>query len=479
MGETDVPKNARILIVDDEQGARDSLEAILEDDYDVVCVDRGRKALERLKTDEFNLVTLDMSMPEMNGIETLKRIKAQDKEISVIIVSAIDRASEAKAAIQTGAYDYITKPFDPDTILTRVSRALHEQHLEEEVNYLRSQIDQRSKETRIVSQSKRMDEIFTMIDKVAQTASSVLITGESGTGKELVAKAIHTKSARAENPFVAMNCASIPAELIESELFGYEKGAFTGAYQRTRGKFEYANGGTLFLDEIASLKNEFQAQLLRVLQQQEITRVGGNRTIKVDVRIVAATNMSLSKMVDNGRFRKDLYFRLNVIPINLPPLRQRKEDIPLLTDFFLDKLNRRLNKSVKAVSKKAKASLESYPWPGNIRELENLVERMVVLSADNATIEEDDLPYEIRFHDKALDKINDPGGGKGLIPARHAFEKAYILQALKKCDWNQTEAARALKIHRNTLLQKIKTLNLKIDSQNDSDEALGPDDILI
>ena len=376
----DTPKNARILVVDDEEGARDSLEAILEDDYDVVCVDRGIKALSCLKKEEFNLVLLDLTMPEMNGIDVLKRIKSNDKEINVIIVSAIDRAREAMAAIQTGAFDYITKPFDPETIMTRVKRALRQQYLEKEVHYLRSQMDSRAKETHIISQSKQMDEVFDMIDKVAQTSSSILITGESGTGKELVAKAIHNKSQRSQNPFVAMNCASIPTELIESELFGYEKGAFTGAYQRTRGKFEFANGGTLFLDEIASLKIEFQAQLLRVLQQQEITRVGGNRTIKIDVRIVAATNMRLDEMVDKGRFRKDLYFRLNVIPINLPALRQRKGDIPLLSNFFLDKLNHRLNKNITSISPEAMSILESYPWPGNIRELENLLERMVVLS---------------------------------------------------------------------------------------------------
>ncbi len=467
MDEKDVPKNARILVVDDEEGARDSLEMILEDDYDVVCVDRGIKALSFLKKEEFNLVLLDLTMPEMNGIDTLKRIKTHDKDINVIIVSAIDRAREAMAAIQTGAFDYVTKPFDADTIMARVKRALRQQYLEKEVHYLRSQINQRAQETHIISQSKQMDEVFFMIDKVAQTSSSVLITGESGTGKELVAKAIHNESQRVKNPFVAMNCASIPTELIESELFGYEKGAFTGAQQRTQGKFEFANGGTLFLDEIASLKIEFQAQLLRVLQQQEITRVGGNRTIKVDVRIVAATNMSLSEMVDKGRFRKDLFFRLNVIPINLPALCQRTEDIPLLANFFLDKLNRRLNKHITFISPEAMTILESYPWPGNIRELENLIERMVVLGSDNTTIDSNDLPYEVRFHEKAMKnsgvKVNN---GKGLINARHSFERAYILQALKRAGWNQTETARALKIHRNTLLQKLKSLNLKIDPRD-------------
>jgi len=462
MGTKDNPKIARLLVVDDEEGARDSLEAILDDDYEVTCLDEGPKALAALQKEEFDLVLLDLSMPRMSGIETLEKIKQFDRSLDVIIVSAIDRAFEAADSIQKGAYDYITKPFDPDTILTRVQRALQKRFLEQEVSYLRSEMADRSEYARIVSQSKCMDHIFLTIKKVAGTASSVLITGESGTGKELIARSIHASSERAQKPFVAINCASIPSELIESELFGHEKGAFTGAYHRTPGKFEFANSGTLFLDEISSLKMESQAQLLRVLQEREFTRVGGHRTIKVDVRIIASTNMPLDEMVRKGTFREDLYFRLNVIPIGLPPLRQREGDIPILVHFFLDRFNRQLHKSIPSITPEAMAVLESYSWPGNIRELENLIERMVVLGTDDTGIDQGDLPFDVLFHEDTLNGMQRPDEETGgLIQARHSFERQYILQALRKCRWNQTETARLLKIHRNTLLQKIKQLEIK------------------
>ena len=456
------PKNARLLVVDDEAGARESLEAILEDDYEVVCVEDGHKAVATIQKEEFDLVLLDLSMPKMGGIEALEQIKSHDRFLDVIIVSAIDRALEATAAIQKGAYDYITKPFDPETILTRVDRALQKRYLEQEVSFLRSEMANRSEQTQIISQSKHMQEVFLTIKKVATTSSSVLITGESGTGKELIARAIHSASERKQKPFVAINCASIPSELIESELFGHEKGAFTGAHHRTPGKFEFANGGTLLLDEISSLKSEFQAQLLRVLQEREFTRVGGHRVIKVDVRIIAATNTRLEEMVRNGTFREDLYFRLNVIPINVPPLRQRERDVPLLVHYFLAKFNRQLNKNIKAITPEAMAVLESYPWPGNIRELENLIERMVVLGTDNGRIDQGDLPSDVLFHEETTQSMPRLDGSYGgLLQARHSFELQYIMQALRKCNWNQTEAAQLLKIHRNTLIQKMKAFNIR------------------
>ncbi len=459
---TDLPKNARVLVADDEAGAREALEAILEDDYEVVCVEDGSKAVSLIQKEEFDLVILDLSMPQMGGIEALERIKIHDKALDVIIVSAIDRALEATDAIQKGAYDYITKPFDPETILTRVDRALQKRGLEQEISFLRSQMADRTGQMQIVSQSKQMQKVFQTIEKLAGTASSVLITGESGTGKELVACAIHTASERKHKPFVAINCASIPSELIESELFGYEKGAFTGAFHRTPGKFEFANGGTLLLDEIASLKPEFQAQLLRVLQEREFTRVGGHRIIKVDVRIIAATNTRLDEMVREGTFREDLYFRLNVIPINVPPLRQRDGDVPLLVHYFLAKFNQQLNKNITSITPEALAVLESYPWPGNIRELENLIERMVVLGTDNTRIDQGDLPADVLFHKETERKLPGLEGDTiGLLQARNSFERQYIMLALRKCNWNQTETAQLLKIHRNTLLQKMKTLNLR------------------
>lgn len=380
MDDQNLPKKARILVVDDEEGSRESIELILEDEYDVVCAENGTGALRRIKKEVFDLVLLDLTMPDMDGIETLKRIKSHDKLIDVIMVSATDRAREAIDSIHTGAYDYITKPFDQQTILAAVERTLQKRSLEQEVRYLRSEVALISKGTRIVSKSKEMKDIFSMIDKVAETASSILITGESGTGKELIARAIHTKSPRAEKPYVAINCASIPSELVESELFGYEKGAFTGAHSRSIGKFEFAHGGTIFLDEISTLKPELQAKLLRFLQEREFTKVGSHRIIKVDVRVIAATNTHLPDMIRDGRFRDDLYFRLNVIPMEIPPLRKRREDIPLLANYFLEKFNNQLNKKINSIAPEVVDVLQSYPWPGNVRELENLIERMVVLA---------------------------------------------------------------------------------------------------
>ncbi len=464
MEEKGIPKQTRILVVDDDEGARESLEAVLEDDYDVVCVKDGKSALAKIKNGVFDLVLLDLVMPEMDGIETLKRIKAHDKIIDVIIVSALDRAREAIASMKTGAYDYITKPFDDETILATIERALEKRALEHEVRYLRSEAAHKTKRTQIISQSKSMKNLFDIIKKVAETSSSVLITGESGTGKELIANAIHARSPRAQKPFLAINCASIPSELIESELFGHEKGAFTGAYRRNKGKFEFANGGTIFLDEISALKMELQAKLLRFLQEREFTKVGGYRTIKVDVRMLAATNSSLIDMVREGRFRDDLYFRLNVIPMEVPPLRQRKGDIPLLANYFLDGFNLQLNKNIKAITPDAMAVLEAYPWPGNIRELENLIERMVVLGSENQLIDEKDLPFDLLFHGESMDEEPEKGesADKGLFKACQAFESQYIWRALRSCKRNQTETAKFLKIHRNTLIKKIRRLNIKV-----------------
>ncbi len=461
MDDKGLPQKARIMVVDDDEGARESLELILEDEYDVVYAENGIGALQRIKKEAFDLVLLDLTMPEMDGIETLKGIKSHDKLIDVIMVSATDRAREAIDSIQTGAYDYITKPFDQQTILAAVERALQKRSLEQEVRYLRSEVALKSKETRFVTQSKSMKDIFFMIDKVAETSSSVLITGESGTGKELIARAIHNKSPRAGKPFVAINCASIPSELMESELFGYEKGAFTGAHNRSIGKFEFAHGGTIFLDEISALKPELQAKLLRFLQEREFTKVGSNRIIKVDVRVIAATNTYLPDMIRDGRFRDDLYFRINVIPIEIPPLRQRKEDISLLVKYFFEKLNSQLNKKIKGITSQVMDVLLTYSWPGNVRELENLIERMVVLGSNDQMIQEKDLPYTLLFQGSSPQTKGDPKAEEsGLSVARDAFERQYILRALQKCRWNQTEAARLLKIHRNTLIKKMRDLKL-------------------
>jgi len=458
---------AWILVVDDDEAIRDALTEILEDDYDVICVDSGFKALDQVKKKAFDLIFLDIVMPEMDGIQTLKQIKAHDKNLDVIMISAVDRAQEATDSIKLGAYDYITKPFDHEIILNRVEKVLLKRNLVKEVNFHRSEAASGSQKNQIISKSKNMALVFDLVEKVAKTASNVLITGESGTGKELIARAVHTASLRKEKAFVAINCAAIPAELMESELFGHEKGAFTGAHKQSMGKFEFAHQGTIFLDEISCLKPEFQAKLLRFIQEREFTRVGSHRTIKVDVRIVVATNTSLDEMVKEGSFRDDLYFRLNVVPILLPPLRNRKGDVSLLADFFLDRFNRQMNKHIKGFTPDAIAVLEDYPWPGNIRELENLIERMVVLGAEDRFIGEKDLPFDLFFHGESANGAQKgTKENKGLIHARHAFERLYILRALQNCRWNQTMAANLLNIHRNTLIQKMKALNLTRDPKD-------------
>ncbi len=458
--------HSRILIVDDDEGTREALEAILEDDYDVACVADGQVALDKLNREAFDLVLLDLIMPGMDGIETLKRIKAYDKQIDVIMVSATDRAREATAAITSGAYDYITKPFDADAILTAIERALQKRSLEQEVRYLRSEVALRFDETRIIGESRPMKAVFSLINKVAGTSSNVLITGETGTGKELAARAIHNQSPRVSRPFVAINCAAIPPELIESELFGHEKGAFTGAYSRNIGKFEFANSGSVFLDEISNLKLELQAKLLRFLQERDFTRIGGHRSIKVDVRMITATNISLKQMVQENRFREDLYFRLNVIPIELPPLRNRRGDIPLLANFFLDKFNLKLNQKIEGITQEAMAILETYHWPGNIRELENLIERLVVLRSNERWIDVKDLPFDLLYNEDAMKAGQRVE--KGLLQARRLFERQYILRALKICKYNQAKTARMLRIHRNTLIQKMKALDINSRSENNS-----------
>jgi DNA-binding NtrC family response regulator len=458
--------HCHILIVDDDEGTREALEEILEDDYNVTCVADGRVALDKLNREAIDLVLLDLIMPGMNGIETLKRIKAYDKQIDVIMVSATDRAREATAAITSGAYDYITKPFDADAILSAIERALQKRSLEQEVRYLRSEVALRFDETRILGESRPMKAVFSLINKVASTSSNVLITGESGTGKELAARAIHNQSPRASKPFVAINCAAIPSELVESELFGHEKGAFTGAYSRSIGKFEFANSGSVFLDEISNLKLELQAKLLRFFQERDFTRIGGHRSIKVDVRMIAATNISIKQMVQENRFREDLYFRLNVIPIELPPLRNRRGDIPLLVNFFLDKFNLKLNQKIEGITQEAMAILETYHWPGNIRELENLIERLVVLRSSERWIDVKDLPFDLLYDEDDMEAGHRVE--KGLLQARRLFERQYILRALKFCKYNQAKTARMLRIHRNTLLQKMKALEINSRSENNS-----------
>jgi DNA-binding NtrC family response regulator len=352
-----------VLIVDDELGARQSLEVVLEDRFQVVSAENGKQALEILKEMDVNVVLLDVHMPDMDGLEVLQRIKELNDSVDVIMVSALNLARKAVDAIKLGAYDYITKPYEPEDLISTVDRAINKQKLHRQVTLLRKEVEECRGFDQIIGQHKKMLEIFDLIRKVAYTSTNVLITGESGTGKELIARSIHRQGNRRESPFVAINCAAIPSELMESELFGHEKGAFTGAHTRTIGKFEYANGGTLFLDEISTLRPDLQAKLLRVLQEREIERIGSNRPIKIDFRVIAATNTNLGDAVSKGIFRQDLYFRLNVVPIPIPPLRERRDDISLLARYFLNKFNNAFNKKVAGFTEKALDALARYHWP--------------------------------------------------------------------------------------------------------------------
>jgi DNA-binding NtrC family response regulator len=450
-----------ILIVDDEAGARDSLEVILEDDYDLHSVGSGREALNVIKELPVEIVLLDVNMPDLDGLEVLRRIKELDEEIDVVMVSALNLARKAADAIKSGAYDYITKPYEPEDILSTVERVMSHRRLRKELDYLRKEVKQFRGMDKIIGESRPMVDIFNLVRKVSLTTTSVLITGESGTGKELIARSVHHQGKRGGGPFVAINCAAIPSELMESEMFGHEKGAFTGAHTRTVGKFEHANQGTLFLDEVSALRQDLQAKLLRVLQEREIERIGSNKPIKIDIRVIAATNTNLEAAVLEGKFRQDLYFRLNVVPVTLPSLRERREDIPLLAKHFLNKFNLAFNKKIPGFSHKALDALMRYHWPGNIRELENLVERLVVLSNTSELIQLEDVPLEILMSaNQDMSGFTPPKSG--LIKIREEFEKRIIINVLETAQWNQTEAARVLQISRVHLIQKAKQYGIQL-----------------
>jgi two-component system response regulator AtoC len=446
-----------VLVVDDDPGLRESFRLILEDEFDVLEVPDGGQALEIIRSCQVDLVLLDIRLPGMDGIEVLERIKAVDEQVEVILVTAVKTLRTAVAAMKLGAFDYLTKPFDEDEVLSLIRRALEKRALEREVVFLRSELARRQDFDEIVGQHPGMQKLYQLIAQVARTASTVLITGESGTGKELIARAIHRQGPRRDKPFVPVNPAAVSETLMESELFGHEKGAFTGAYQRKLGKFELAHGGTLFLDEIATLKPELQVKLLRVLQEREIERVGGTRSIKVDVRIIAASNADLKKAVRNETFREDLYYRLNVVPITVPPLRERREDIPLLVNHFIRKFTHEFKKQISGVSPDALAALQEYPWPGNVRELQNIIERSVAL-VEGALIQLKDLPLDLMLPDHGA-----RARAAETLPLKQAceqFERQIVLRVLERARWNQSEAARLLGLHRNTL--KVKLAKWKV-----------------
>ena len=441
-----------ILVVDDDPGVRESFRLILEDHYDVVDVPDGPSALDVVRASPMDLVLLDIRLPGMDGIEVLERIKAIDDRAEVILVTAVKTVRTAVAAMKLGAFDYLTKPFEEDELLSLASRALERRTLEREVALLRSELARTHDLDEIVGKHPVMERLHGLIAQVARTSTTVLITGESGTGKELVARAIHRHGTRREGPFVAVNPAAIVESLIESELFGHERGAFTGAHQRKLGKFELAQGGTLFLDEIGTLRADLQAKLLRVLQEREIERVGGTRSIKIDVRVIAATNTNLKDAVSRGTFREDLFYRLNVVPIVVPPLRERAQDVPLLAEHFLRRDTRDFNKRIEGLSPEAVAALQAYRWPGNVRELENVIERCVVL-ADGPVIQLNDLPLDVLLPQQAT-RVR-AAEALPLNEATDQFERQIVLRVLERVGWNLTEAGRILAIHRNSLRMKL------------------------
>jgi len=447
----DGPRGLRpvILVVDDEPGLRESFRLILDQDYEIIDVPDGPSALDVVRSAQVDLVLLDIRLPGMDGIEVLERIKALDDSMPVVLVTAVRTVRTAVAAMKLGAFDYLTKPFEEDELLTLVRRALERRSLEREVVYLRSELERRQ-DANLVGQHPEMQRLNRLVAQVARTTTTVLITGESGTGKELVARAIHRQGPRRDKPFVAVNPAAIAETLVESELFGHERGAFTGAYQRKLGKFELAQGGTLFLDEIATLRPELQVKLLRVLQEREIERVGGGQAIKLDVRIIAATNADVPAAVAGGTFREDLYYRLNVVHLTVPPLRERLDDIELLVAHFIRRYNHEFGKRIEGLTPEAREALRAYRWPGNVRELQNVVERSVVL-VEGSMIDVEDLPLELSLPASVAERPD----ALPLNEASDRFERQIVLRTLGRVDGNVSEAARALGIHRNSLKAKL------------------------
>ena len=451
-----------VLVVDDDPGVRESFRLILDDHYEVVDVPDGPAALDVVRTSAVDLVLLDIRLPGMDGIEVLERIKALDEGIEVILVTAVKTVRTAVAAMKLGAFDYLTKPFEEDEFLSLSRRALERRALEREVAFLRSELARAHDLDEIVGLHPAIEKLHGLIAQVARTSTTVLITGESGTGKELVARAIHRQGPRREGPFIAVNPAAVAETLVESELFGHERGAFTGAHQRKLGKFELAQGGTLFLDEIGTLRPELQAKLLRVLQEREIERVGGTRPVRIDVRFIAATNTNLKEAVSSGAFREDLYYRLNVVPVVVPPLRERIQDVPLLVEHFTRRDNRRFHKCVEGLSPEALAALNAYRWPGNVRELENVIERCVVL-AEGPIIQLNDLPLDVSLPQQAP-KVR-AAESLPLNEATDQFEQQIVLRVLERVGWNLTEAGRILEIHRNSLRVKLARWGIRAPGQ--------------
>jgi DNA-binding NtrC family response regulator len=441
-------KKISLLIVDDEESVRDSLyNWFLEDGYAVDCAENAKEALSMLESKNYDIILADIKMPGMDGLEMHRRIKTLNKDSIVIIMTAFASVETAVQALKDGAYDYVTKPFDPDDLSHLVRNATSHISLKSENEALKSKIISLENIEDIIGNSIAMVNVLKEVESVAQSNSSVIITGESGTGKELIARAIHSNSSRKYFPLVSVHCGALSESLLESELFGHEKGAFTGAMFNRKGRFEMADGGSIFLDEIATISPKMQIELLRVLESKTFVRVGGNKEIKSDFRVICATNRDLKKLVENGTFREDLYYRLNVVNITIPPLRERPEDIELLVHHFIKKYCMSMSRDSISIDQSAMMHLKEYNYPGNVRELENMIERAIVIG-NGKEIMLKDLPLGKDTVSTSYESLDD-------------LEKKYIFEILNKYDWNISRSARALKVDRVTLYNKIKKFGLK------------------
>ena len=477
-------KETKVLIVDDDRSILLVLERLLTDKgLSVETAENGKSAARLLGSGEFNIALLDINIPGKTGLELLKEAKDANVNTPIIIMTAEQSMTNTLEAMKLGAFDYIPKPFDLNELEIIIERAMENDRLVKELSKLKDRLKEKlSQETNFIGRSKKIQNVFKTVGKIALQNVTVLIEGESGTGKELLAKLIHSNSLRSENPFIAVNTAAVPKELMESELFGFEKGAFTGAAERTPGKFELSEGGTIFLDEVGDMTLELQSRLLRIIQEREFYRIGGKEPVKVDTRIIAATNHNLEKLIEKKKFRKDLYFRLNVVRIELPPLRERKSDIALLAEYFLSLFNEEMGVERKSLSKASLKSLESYTWPGNVRELENILRRAVLLSP-NIMLSPDDLtlPQKKKNKDSLediiterlvefMDKTPDKGNQELYDTIIPFMERPLIKLVLKKTRGNQVHAAELLGINRNTLRKKIKELDIDLKDIKELDE---------
>jgi DNA-binding NtrC family response regulator len=439
-------KKQTILVVDDEFGVLQSFKMVLKDRFEVLLSETGTGALKLFNKHQVDLILLDILLQDGNGIDLLQKFKELEPAVEIIMITAVKDIQIAVKAIRLGAYDYILKPFDVEDVLKAIQRALEKRDLLRKVVYLKNELGRFSAFEEMVGQDQAMMGIFDLVSMISESDGTVLIQGESGTGKELVARAIHNRSSRKDQPFVVINCAAIPPTLMESEIFGYQKGAFTGAINTVIGKLEMADGGTVFLDDIDSLEINMQAKLLRVIQEKESEKIGSHKVVKLDVRFIASTNKNLLQLIGQGKFREDLYYRLNVLPVELPPLRVRTKDIPLLITYFLDYFSKKSGKPLKSLSAEAVKVLTAYDWPGNVRELKNLMERLTTIVKGS----------EITLADVSMLRVNESHFHP--LPLKDAvsvFEKGHIQQVLERVKFDKTKAAKILNIHRNTLVNKL------------------------